>query len=169
MARKPVTLLVAVIALILLVALPVLAGRPSSPPGLQKAKVAQNPITISGVVETTTDEDGKTVYTLTVDGTTYTLHAGPPWFFGDNYPLQPFVGKSVTIDGEIAEGTTEVDVLAVDGQEIRAAGRPPWAGGWQRVGERHPGWSQDKADRFQARFGDCFPPGHCKDAGADEE
>ena len=31
------------------------------------------------------------------------------------------------------------------------------------VGAAHPGWSQDKADRMKAKFGDCFPPGKCKD------
>jgi hypothetical protein len=49
---------------------------------------------------------------------------------------------------------------------VREAGKPPWAGGWRRVGERHPGWSQEKADRMKAKFGDCFPPGQCKDKGA---
>ena len=35
----------------------------------------------------------------------------------------------------------------------------------------HAGGSQDKAERFRARFGDCFPPGQCKDRssrGSDE-
>ena len=44
-----------------------------------------------------------------------------------------------------------------------AGGKPSWAGGWMRVGKDHPGWSQAKADRFKAKFGDCFPPGQCKD------
>jgi hypothetical protein len=46
---------------------------------------------------------------------------------------------------------------------LREPGKPPWAGGWKVVGEKHPGWSQEKADRFKAKFGDCFPPGQCKD------
>jgi opacity protein-like surface antigen len=48
-------------------------------------------------------------------------------------------------------------------------GKPPWAGGWKRVGEGHPGWSQEKADRFKAKFGDCFPPGQCKDKSKGED
>ena len=44
------------------------------------------------------------------------------------------------------------------------------------VGERHPGWSQEKADREsarayekQVRFGlDCWPPGHCKNGSASD-
>ena len=69
----------------------------------------------------------------------------------------------MTVDGEVAEGSTDVDVLAVNGTALREAGKPPWAGGWKVVGKQHPGWSQEKADRFQAKFGDCFPPGQCKD------
>jgi hypothetical protein len=34
------------------------------------------------------------------------------------------------------------------------------------VGEKHPGWSQAKADKFKAKFGGCFPPGQCKHAEA---
>ena len=71
--------------------------------------------------------------------------------------------------GDKTAAQTEVDVLAVDGTVIREAGRPPWAGGWKRVGERHPGWSQEKADRFKAKFGACFPPGQCKDKTPDAD
>jgi hypothetical protein len=175
MTRRPL-LLLAVTTLALLVALPVLAEQPSpapgkgSAPGQQKTKVAKVPITISGTIESSTDADGETQYTLTAGGKTYTLEAGPKWFFGDNYPLKPYVGKSVTVDGRIAEGSSEVDVIAIDGKALREPGKPPWAGGWKRVGSIHPGWSQEKADRMKAKFGDCFPPGQCKDkpAKADE-
>ena len=62
-------------------------------------------------------------------------------------------------------------MATVDGKRIRAEGKPPWAGGWKRVGERHPGWTQEKWDRWQAKMAgkakalgvDCWPPGHCKD------
>lgn len=168
MNRRAITILTAVVALALIAALPAIAGRPSAPPGQQKAKVEKTPVTISGTIERTTDADGKAVYTLTAAGEAYVLHAGPPWFFGDAYPLEPYVGQSVTVDGELAEGSNDVDVLAIDGQALREPGRPPWAGGWKAVGERHPGWSAEKAERFQARFGDCFPPGHCKDKPGDE-
>lgn len=161
------------VALVVLAAVPVLAGGGNSgnAPGQQKEKVPSAPITISGTVETSTDADGETIYTLTDGGKTYKLEAGPKWFF-DTYPLQQYVGSSVTINGEIAEGSDVVDVLSVNGTVLREAGKPPWAGGWKAVGEKHPGWSQDKADRFKAKFGDCFPPGQCKDKsakGADED
>jgi hypothetical protein len=171
MARRPL-LLIAVATLALLVAVPALAGQPSaapgksSAPGQQKTKVAKAPITISGTVESATDADGNALYTLTDDGTTYTLEAGPRWFFGADYPLKPYVGKSVTIVGEKAEGSNEVDVISVDGKALREPGKPPWAGGWKRVGSSHPGWSQEKADRMKAKFGECFPPGQCKDRSA---
>jgi hypothetical protein len=155
--------LVVATALAAITAVPVLAGVGSSnAPGQQKEKTPSTPITITGTVETSTDAEGETAYTLTDGGKTYTLGAGPKWFF-EEYPLQKYVGQSVTIDGELKEGTTEVDVLAVNGTALRAAGKPPWAGGWKVVGERHPGWSQAKADRFKAKFGDCFPPGQCKE------
>jgi hypothetical protein len=153
-----------ILALLLVaVTVPALAGKPSSPPGQAKDKVPSAPITLNGTIATATDAEGETSYTLRDGGTTYTLEAGPKWFFGDNHPLKPYVGKNVTIEGEIAEGSTEVDVLSVDGVALREPGKPPWAGGWKRVGELHPGWSQEKADRFKAKFGDCFPPGQCKD------
>jgi hypothetical protein len=69
----------------------------------------------------------------------------------------------VTINGTAQEGGSEVDVLTIDGQAIREPGKPPWAGGWKRVGKVHPGWSAEKAERMQQRFGECFPPGQCKD------
>jgi hypothetical protein len=162
MKRTPVALLVALVVLAVAVAVPVLAAKPSSPPGQSKEKVAKTPITVTGTVQESTDADGEISYTLRDGGVTYVLEAGPKWFFGDNYPLKKYVGQSVTIDGEVAKGSTELEVQAVNGVAIREPGKPPWAGGWKRVGEIHPGWSQEKADRFKAKFGDCFPPGQCK-------
>ena len=145
MDRRPVLIVLAVAALVVLVTLPVLAAPPSpAPPGQAKEKVEKTPITLTGTVTSSTDTNGKTTYT------------------GDNYPLKAHVGKSVTIAGERAQGSTEVDVLSVNGTALREPGRPPWAGGWMRVGKVHPGWSQEKADRFKAKFGDCFPPGLCR-------
>jgi hypothetical protein len=161
--RRPPVLVTCLAILALLVAVPALAGQPSAPPGQAKDKAkAEKPITLHGTIQTSTDADGATAYTLTDGGTTYTLEAGPKWFFGDNHPLKPYVGKNVTVVGEIAEGSTEVDVESVDGKALREPGKPPWAGGWKRVGSIHPGWSQEKADRMKAKFGDCFPPGQCK-------
>jgi len=169
MARRTLVFVAAIALLALVVALPALAAQPSWANGSNKDKadkVPSTPITISGVVESSTDVDGRTTYTLTDGGTTYTLHAGPPWFCAAAYPLEPYVGQDVTIDGEASEGSTDVDVLSVDGTALREPGKPPWAGGWKAVGEIHPGWSQEKADKLAAkaeRFGGCFPPGQCKD------
>lgn len=138
-------------------------------------------VTVAGTLGTRTAADGSTEYTLTSGATVLTLDAGPAWFFGDAYPLAPYVGKQVTIGGEQKEGSTSVDVLTVDGTALREPGRPPWAGGWKAVGKDHPGWTQEKADRRAAkqaakparqagkmeRFGlQCWPPGHCKDGSA---
>jgi hypothetical protein len=163
MTRRPTILLPFAALLLVALAVPVLAAKPSSPPGQAKDKVPAAPITLTGTIQTATDAEGATTYTLRDGGTTYTLEAGPAWFFGDAHPLKPYVGKSVRVEGEVAEGSTEVSVKSVDGVALRAEGKPPWAGGWKRVGQLHPGWSQEKADRFKAKFGDCFPPGQCKD------
>jgi hypothetical protein len=157
-------LLLAAAALGVLLAVPALAASPgpSGGPGQSgKPRVEKSPVSLSGTIARTTDPDGRASYTLQSGGTTYTLDAGPPWFHGNNHPLQAYVGKSVTITGERAAGSAEIDVKTVNGTALRAAGRPPWAGGWKRVGQSHPGWSQEKVDRQKAKFGDCFPPGHC--------
>jgi len=125
-------------------------------------KTPEVAITLSGMVATATDAKGRPTFSLSSGGKTYELDAGPPWFWGTNNPLAKYAGKSVTITGETHVGSTEVDVQTVDGTAIRAPGKPPWAGGWKVVGEKHPGWSQAKADKFKAKFGDCWPPGHCK-------
>ena len=125
-------------------------------------KTPEVPITLRGTIAMSTDGKGRPSFSLTAGGTTYELEAGPPWFWGANNPLAKFAGKTVTVTGEMHAGATDVDVLTVDGTVIRAPGKPPWAGGWKANGEKHPGWSQEKADKFQAKHGGCWPPGHCK-------
>jgi hypothetical protein len=170
--------LIGVLALLALVVLIGLTGLGNSSPGRgpgergdksDKAKAAERQVTLSGTVASSTDAEGRATYTLSSGGTTYELDAGPSWFFGDNHPLSAFVGKSVTIVGEQREGSTEVDVRSVDGTVLREPGKPPWAGGWKRVGEGHPGWSQEKADRQKQRSDDCFPPGQCKEKPSDDD
>jgi hypothetical protein len=148
---------------------------PQRPPEPDKApnaeKGPETEVTVTGTVGTRADADGETEYTLTAGTTVLVLDGGPPWFYGDDHPLKPYVGKHVTITGSQRAGDTELDVATVDGKPIRAKGRPLWAGGWKRVGERHPGWSQEKWDRWHAKAAgkakalgmDCWPPGHCKD------
>ncbi len=168
--RRPLVAL-AIVVLATIVAIPTLAADPPAPGKPDKAaKPPAEPVTVSGVLRSSTDAAGDTTYTITSGGTTYTLDAGPSWFHGDKHPLKAFVGKSVTIAGDRREGSTEIGVDTVDGKALREAGKPPWAGGWKAVGNAHPGWTQDKWDRWQAklaekkeRFGvDCWPPGHCK-------
>lgn len=166
MQRRGTVLIGAVGLLAIVVALPALAAAPEKTAKPEKAKVEKTPITLKGSINAATDADGETAYTLTTGGTTYTLDAGPAWFFGDNHPLKAFVSKSVTIEGEIAAGSTDVEVTSVNGTALREPGKPPWAGGWKKVGHLHPGWSEAKADRFKAKFGDCFPPGKCNDKPA---
>lgn len=161
--RRRASFLLGIFFLAIVIALPALAAAPGRP---EKAKVDKAPITLRGSIRAATDAEGKTTYTLTSGGTKYTLEAGPAWFFGDNHPLKPFVGKSVTVEGQVAPASTEVHVISVDGTALREPGKPSWAGGWKKVGKLHPGWSQEKADRFKAKFGDCFPPGQCKDKPA---
>jgi hypothetical protein len=172
MKGRPIILVIALAVLAIVVALPALGAEPSPTPDgpgnsekAKKEKVDKDPVTLNGTVASSTDAEGKTTSTIRSGGTTYTLEGGPSWFYGDNHPLKQFVGDSVTVVGEKAADSTEVDVNTVNGQALREAGKPPWAGGWKRVGEGHPGWSQEKADRFKAKFGDCFPPGQCKDKG----
>jgi len=144
------------------------AGKPDNANKANKGnKGTETPevaITLHGTITMTKDADGFPSFTIASGSKTYSLEAGPPWFWGANNPLAKFAGKSVTITGETSAGSTDVDVQTVDGTAIRAPGRPPWAGGWKAVGSKHPGWSQAKADKFKAKFGDCFPPGQCKKA-----
>ena len=180
-ALRIALLAVAIVAVIAALALPALAASPNpsgpSTPGEKPGKgpkASHEPavaVTLRGVVGTVTSADGEAGYTITADGKTVRLEAGPAWFWGDKHPLKAFVGKTVTITGE--QSGDEVDVATVDGTAIREAGRPPWAGGWKAVGQTHPGWSQDKADRFaekaKARGVDCWPPGLCKEHGPGAE
>jgi hypothetical protein len=178
-ARRLTLLVLAVLGIVVAVAIPALAASPApSGSGAQKEHPGKGPkgshepevaVTLRGVVGTAKDADGETGYTLTADGKVVRLEAGPPWFWGDKHPLAAVVGKTVTIAGE--QSGDVVDVRSIDGTAIREPGRPPWAGGPNAVGPKHPGWSQAKADRFAEKakaFGlDCWPPGHCKDHGAD--
>ena len=118
-------------------------GQKAAKPG-QAAEAPEHPVKLTGIVGQPAGEDE---FTLVVGITVYRLSVGPPWWWGDASPLGAVKGKVVTIDGEQAEGSDEVDVLAIDGKVIREPGRPPWAGGWKVVGSKHPGWAQWKVDK----------------------
>jgi len=124
-------------------------NKPDKAAKAEKSHAPEHPVTLTGVVKAASGEEGG--YTLTVGSTVYELSAGPKWWWGDANPLAKAVGKTVKIDGEQEEGSTEVDVLAIDGTAIRAAGKPPWAGGWKVVGPKHPGWAQWKVDKAAQR------------------
>ena len=127
----------------------------------EKEHAPEHPVTLTGVVKAASGEEGG--YTLTVGSTVYELSAGPKWWWGDANPLAKAVGKTVKIDGEQEEGSTEIDVLAIDGTAIREPGKPPWAGGWKVVGPKHPGWAQWKVDKLTGKgLGKEGAPGQLK-------
>jgi hypothetical protein len=113
---------------------------PKAPKGPKAEKSTEVPLTITGTVGASTDGQGRPSFTITDGGTTWELSAGPPWYWGDKNPLSAFVGKSVTVAGTTEQGSSELDVETVNGTAIRAAGKPPWAGGPWVVGSTHPGW-----------------------------
>jgi hypothetical protein len=129
-------------------------------------------VTLIGTVVKTADGKGRPTFTLTVGGVTWELSAGPKWYWGDKNPLVAFVGKSVKVTGTHHEGETELDVETVDGTALRAAGKPPWAGGPKLQGERHPGWKAWKADKANGKPGKGHgregAPGQLKDKSASD-
>ena len=162
---------VGLVAMLVALAVPVLAVKPTSPPGQANRpdKPDMAAISISGAIQQSTDAHGRPVFTVHDGGITYILEGGPSWFYADEHPLSQYVGQVVTVAGKTAEGSGEIDLDTVDGTPLREPGRPPWAGGWRVVGEQHPGWSHGKADRHEAdrheadrHEADCWPPGHCK-------
>lgn len=116
----------------------------------------------TGTIEAVTDDDGDTEYELTDAEGTVRLSVGPPWFWGKAHPLDGVSGD-VTVTGQTDDGTPpehanaanradgepSFDVFTLNGHEIRAAGKPPWAGGPAVVGPPHPGhagWSRGQAN-----------------------
>jgi hypothetical protein len=178
------SLLIGGLVALLAIAVPAIAADPGpsgGPPGQTKEKpdkagkpdkAAKGPElakTIRGTVERSTDAKGRPTFTITVDGVTWELSAGPKWFYGEDSPLAGHVGKSVEVAGTYHEGETELDVETVDGAAIREPGRPPWAGGPREVGERHPGWKAWKADGGPGNgHGRENAPGQLKDKTGDD-
>src|SRR6185369_6971952 len=100
--------LVGIVALA--IAIPVLGADPSSPPGQTKPDKSPNPgqqkkaekgakeaktpeiaITVTGTVQQATDGEGRPTFTLTADGKTWGLSAGPTWYRGAKNPLATYV------------------------------------------------------------------------------
>ena len=145
--------------------------KPDKSPGPNKpdkgARTDKGPevaVTIKGTVTKGTDEAGRPSYSLTVDGKTWQLSAGPSWYWGDKNPLNAYVGKSVSIAGSTHDGDTELDVESVDGKALREGGKPPWAGGPWVVGKTHPGWKDWMAGGKPGKgLGRESAPGQLKD------
>jgi len=149
-------------------AVPTSAAQPSTPPGQEKKaeKAPETPVTITGTVAKTTDGKGRPAYSITAGGKTWTLSAGPVWFWGDKNPLEASVGKSVSVAGT-TRGNDELDVETVDGQALLKEGKPAWAGGPSVVGEAHPGWKHSMSDaRHGNGNGRVNAPGQQKKADA---
>jgi hypothetical protein len=125
---------------------PKVGNPPKGPKAPKAAKAPEVAVTVTGTVTRTTDGKGRPGFTITNGSTTWELSAGPPWYWGDKNPLAAYVGKSVTAAGTTEQGSSELDVETVDGTAIRAAGKPPWAGGPWVVGSTHPGWKPWMAD-----------------------
>jgi hypothetical protein len=184
--RRRFGLLAFVAVIGLAIAIPVLAADPSGSPnppgqskpdkspkpvrGNQKAKAPEVEVTVTGTVQQGTDGQGRPTFTVTANGKTWQLSAGPAWYWGDKNPLKAYVGKSVTIAGSTETGSSELDVATVEGKAVRAAGKPPWAGGPWRVGPTHPGWKPWMADGKPGRgLGRDKAPGQQKDkSGTDD-
>jgi len=182
-------LLAAGLVALLAIAVPALAADPSpsgEPPGQTRPEKPGEPekpgkpekadkgpeiaATLRGTVERSTDGKGRPTFTMTVDGTTWELSAGPKWYWGDRNPLAEHVGATVEVAGTHHEGQTDLDVETVDGAAIRAAGKPPWAGGPKVVGEAHPGWKDWKAEGKPGNgLGRDKAPGQNKDKSAEGE
>ena len=177
---------VALIALAIAIPAFVLAADPSATPappgqskpdkspkpgkGNQKAKTPEVAVTVEGTVQEGKDGQGRPAYTLTANGKTWELSAGPAWYWGDKNPLKSFVGKSVKVAGSTHEGSSELDVETVNGTAIRAAGKPPWAGGPWRVGPTHPGWKPWMAGGKPGHGqGKANAPGQTKDKTKSDE
>jgi hypothetical protein len=169
MNRRGTFVVVGVVAFLLGAAVTALALRADK--SATGAKGNGGPVTLTGTIQLAADSKGRPAYTLTSGLTTYTLKAGPRKLTGADSPLNQYVGQSVTITGTLAGGSNQVIVMSINGTALRGNGKPPWAGGWKAAGADHPGRSKDRADRFNSKFGDCFPPGQCKDKSnrADDE
>ena len=143
---------------------PAASPKPSKAPKAEKAKTPEIATTVTGTVKQGTDAKGRPTFTITTGATTWTLEAGPSWFWGDKNPLKASVGKSVTVAGSHKTGTTDLDVDTVNGKALRAAGKPPWAGGPWVVGSAHPGWKSWMADGKPGKgLGRENAPGQNKD------
>ena len=97
--RRLGLLLVSGVAL-LAISIPVLAASPSPSGGPAKSekpakaeKGAETSVSLKGTVRQSSDADGQPTYTVSVDGKTWTLSAGPPWFWATRTRSAPTWGR----------------------------------------------------------------------------
>ena len=126
-----------VMVVLLLVAIALVAVAPAVAQVVQGSGESKRIVEVTGTVGTAVNAKGDTRYTLETDDARYWLGAGPDWYYGSksNYPLEPYVGKTVTV---ASEGRLEaISITGDDGQtqQIRPAeGEPPWADGPEAAG-----------------------------------
>lgn len=166
--RTVAGLLVAGVVAVLVLALPAVAADPSARPTGEpragelrsekspKAEREAGPVTVTGVVQETTDAKGRPVFTVTADGTTWMLSAGPKWFWRDGDILRALVGRSVELSGKARAGA-KLHVDRIGGVALRGDARPPWAGGPRLVGEFHPGWKDGTEEQDGGRGREAAP------------
>jgi hypothetical protein len=124
-------LLLALAAVLLLITM----GKGSAQSTSTETSESKRIVDVTGKVGTAVNAKGDTRYTLETDDARLWLGAGPDWYYGESeYPLEPLVGKTVTVAGE-----EKLDAISItsDGQtqQIRPAeGEPPWAGGPEAAG-----------------------------------
>src|SRR4029079_4793707 len=116
--HRRILLVGATIVAALAIAIPVMGADPSpsaGPPGQTKPDKSPHPnkpdkaakgekapevaVTVKGTVTKGTDEAGRPSYSVTADGKTWQLSAGPSWDWGGKKPLTAYVGKSVLVAG----------------------------------------------------------------------
>lgn len=137
---------------LLLVATPTLGANPGGKP----AKAEKGPAiarTLTGTIVAGTDAKGRATYEMTVETVTWELSAGPKWYWAGSNPLAAYVGAEVEVAGTYREGSHDLSVATINGTAVRAAGRPPWAGGPKVVGESHPGWKDATGSATKANPG----------------
>lgn len=162
-SNRRMLLPIAGLTALLLIAGPVFGADPSAKPA-KTDKGTEIAKTLTGTVASMEDAKGRATFTMTVGGVTWELSAGPKWFWGAKNPLAAFVGKSVEVAGTYHAGETDLDVVTVDGKTLRAAGKPPWAGGRKVLGKIHPGWKDGKPGQGHGR---ANAPGQNKDKPAE--
>ena len=122
------------------------------PPRAAKAAKTEVAVTVQGTVTKGTDDKGRPTYSVTADGKTWELSAGPSWYWGDKNPLNAYVGKSVSIAGHHARRRDRAGRR--DGRRHGPPGAGQAAVGRRTVGRRRDAPRMEALDgRRQARQG----------------